>query len=201
MVLKFVLKNAFLRGPDWGGGSSNAAAVLQGLNRLAGEPFALENLAAMGKRLGSDIPFFVHGSPAVVSGVGDEIAPVFGLFAHHLVIVYPGFESSTARVYKKCNLALTRCKKLHTVPVLTGDPAYVEGLLCNDLEAPAAQESPGIHSVRAALENTGTDKVLMSGSGSSVFALFRHESAAERVRDQIGRDHDTWQVFACRMLV
>ncbi|MBI9077232.1 MAG: 4-(cytidine 5'-diphospho)-2-C-methyl-D-erythritol kinase [Desulfatibacillum sp.] len=188
-------------GAGLGGGSSNAASVLQGLNTLLGEPFSLENLAAMGARIGSDVPFFVYGRPAWITGTGEGIDLVTGLYPHHIVVVFPAIEASTARVYKKCNLALTRCKKIHRVPVLTGDQSYIEGLLCNDLERPALEEYPGIDDARKALLQTEAKGVLMSGSGSSVFGLFREHAGARETRLSLERQHPDWQVFSCQLIV
>ncbi|SHK70080.1 4-diphosphocytidyl-2-C-methyl-D-erythritol kinase [Desulfatibacillum alkenivorans DSM 16219] len=199
--LSITLEKNIPAGAGLGGGSGNAASVLNGLNTLLGRPFSLEKLADMGARIGSDVPFFVYGKPAWITSVGEAIDLVRGLYPHHLVVVFPGIEASTAKVYKKCNLALTRCKKIHRVPDLTGDPAYVEGLLCNDLERPALEEYPGIGKAKDALSQTQALGVLMSGSGSSVFGLFRQEAEAVETRRTLESKHPGWRVFSCRLLV
>ncbi len=199
--LSMILEKRIPAGAGLGGGSGNAASVLLGLNTLLSSPFSLEALAEMGARIGADVPFFVHGKPAWVTGIGEHIEPVTGLYPHHLVIVFPGFESSTARVYKKCNLALTRCKKIHRVPVLTGDPTYVEDLLCNDLEIPALSEYPDIMKAREVMKETQASGVLMSGSGSSVFGVFREQAEAEETKNFLKSKYSQWQVFSCRLLV
>ena len=199
--LSIILEKKIPAGAGLGGGSGNAASVLRGLNKLMGEPFSLKKLAALGARIGSDVPFFVYGRPAWITGVGEGIDLLTGLYPHHIVVVFPGIEASTAKVYKKCNLALTRCKKIHRVPVLTGDPAYVEGLLCNDLEMSALEEYPGIGKAIEALSQIRTQGVLMSGSGSSVFGLFRQEAEAVKARQTLKAQYPGWQVFCCQLIV
>lgn len=188
-------------GAGLGGGSSNAAAVLVGLNQLADKPFLKQELARMGSQLGADVAFFVYGVPALATGIGEKIEPVSGLFSHHLIIVFPGFGVSTALVYKKCNLALTRCEKIHNVPDLTGDSGIVENLLCNDLETAAIAEHPEIETVGQALLKANAAGVLMSGSGSAVFGLFREKAHAEKAKDRVLDGHACWEAFVCQMLV
>lgn len=187
-------------GAGLGGGSSNAAAVLKGLNVLEDSPFSTAQLAAMGARLGADVPFFVYGKPALATGFGEKITPFDCMYLHYMVIVYPGFAASTARVYKKCNLALTRCKKIHRVPDLTGGLRAVEDLLCNDLEEPAMALYPEITGVKAAFLETGAKGALMSGSGSSVFGLYDSRAQAVAAQERLREINSRWSVFLCRML-
>jgi 4-diphosphocytidyl-2-C-methyl-D-erythritol kinase len=191
-------------GAGLGGGSSNAAAVLLGLNRMLGEPFQLETLMEMGAGLGADVPFFILGRPALAEGIGEILTPVEGLYPHHIIVIYPGVAVNTGSVYKKLNLTLTRFIKIHSLPEFKGEPSITEALPTNDLEAAAVPDFPVIAAAKRALVDSGARVALMSGSGSSVFGLFRTEAEAEAARKALpecqGFSPD-WTVFMARLLV
>jgi len=182
-----------------GGGSSNAATVLLGLNRWFGNPFGLETLARMGRGLGADVPFFVWGKPGLATGIGDRIEPVLGLPPLHAVLVYPGFGISTAAVYGKLNLALTKCEKKHKHPSLPQSLRHVAHLLHNDLEKVAVADHPEIEKVKKDLIEAGAQGALMSGSGSTVFGLFSERRQAQRAVSVLQRN-DRWRVFLADLL-
>jgi 4-diphosphocytidyl-2-C-methyl-D-erythritol kinase len=94
-----------------GGGSSNAASVLKGLNEHYGHPFSRNQLRSMGLGLGADVPFFLFGKPALVSGIGEKLESYAGPLPFHVVVVYPGFKVSTGEVFQNLNLGLTKCEK------------------------------------------------------------------------------------------
>ena len=94
-----------------GGGSSDAAAVLVGLNRHYDNPFSRHELRAMGQKIGADVPFFIDRKPAIATGIGEKLKPYNHLKPLKVLLVYPGFGVSTAAVYEKLNLGLTKCEK------------------------------------------------------------------------------------------
>ena len=187
-------------GAGLGGGSSNAATVLKVLNRYFGHPFSSAELASLALPLGADVPYFLYGRPAIVSGIGEIIQPYHGLKPTALLIVYPGVGLSTAKVYGGLNLRLTKCeKKLRNL--LLKKEAFEAGVhLCNDLESPASQMCPDILAIKAALSEHGAKGTLMSGSGSAVVGLFKDAQAAQQARKGLSA-HDPWQVFQGRLLV
>ncbi|MFP4475232.1 MAG: 4-(cytidine 5'-diphospho)-2-C-methyl-D-erythritol kinase [Desulfatibacillaceae bacterium] len=187
-------------GAGMGGGSSDAAGVLCGLNRLFGDPLEREVLHGAGLALGADVPFFVDCVPAWATGVGDVLEPVAGLYPHHLVVVYPGVVVNTGSVYKKFNLALTRCQKIHRLPEFNGEPSLVEELLCNDLETVTLHDFPPIARARKALVDAGARGALMSGSGSAVFGLFRSRPEAREAMDRLDADSG-WRAYAAPLVV
>jgi 4-diphosphocytidyl-2-C-methyl-D-erythritol kinase len=175
-------------GGGLGGGSSNAATVLLGLARLAGlDPFSppvSERLAGLGRELGADVPFFLVGGCALGVDRGDRIvplpdpAPPGGTGALHLVL--PPFGLSTAEVFGRLARVaapepfepLERALAGARVPI-------VELIGRNDLEAPAFALSPALGAMYTSLVRGGAGRVRMSGSGSSLFALFADAAAAE----------------------
>jgi 4-diphosphocytidyl-2-C-methyl-D-erythritol kinase len=161
-----------------GGGSSNAAAVLWGLNHRYGRPFSRPELMSMGASLGMDVPFFLFGRPALATGRGDRLQPYDGLKPHSVVLVCPALEVSTAAVYKSLNLRLTKCKKRLKSSLFNGRMFDARTDLCNDLETVTLVRYPAVVAARRALAQQNPLGVLMSGSGPAVFGIFDDRQAA-----------------------
>jgi len=95
-----------------GGGSSNAAFILLGLNQYYGRPFSRDELIAMGLSIGADVPFFIFQKPALASGIGEKLEAYQKLDPFKVLVIYPpGISVSTSDIYKNFNLGLTKCKK------------------------------------------------------------------------------------------
>jgi 4-diphosphocytidyl-2-C-methyl-D-erythritol kinase len=172
-------------GAGLGGGSSNAAAVFNGLNRHFDNPFTFQQLRSMALTIGADVPFFIRGKPALVTGIGEKLEPFGGLKPMPVLLIYPGVGLSTAGVFKKFNLALTKCeKKIRSI--LLGDlPFNAVEHLHNDLEATAASICPPINTAKKLLLEHGADGAMMTGSGSTVFGLFFDREQAELARQKL----------------
>jgi 4-diphosphocytidyl-2-C-methyl-D-erythritol kinase len=189
-------------GAGLGGGSSNAAGVLMGLNDHYGSPFTREALINMGKQLGADVPFFIFGSPAVAAGIGDILNPFSYLKSYCILLIYPSVSISTAEVYRTLNLPLTKNKKITTNTIFKMDwGRSAPNLLRNDLEAAAFSICPDIQTAKQTMLAAGASGALMSGSGSSVFGLFENMDQAQRAYRRIVSDHPQWQVFLTQMTV
>ena len=179
-----------------GGGSSNAACVLKGLNRHYGYPFSLNQLMSMGLDLGADVPFFIFGKPALASGIGEKLEAHPGTLPFYFVVVNPGFMVSTAEVFQKLNLGLTKCEKKIKKPFLIKFGFNPSLHLCNDLEIVTASEHPVITSIKEQLLAYGALGALMSGSGPTVFGLFSDFHTAERAKLAIS-ENTRWDAFVC----
>jgi 4-diphosphocytidyl-2-C-methyl-D-erythritol kinase len=177
-----------------GGGSSNAAAVLVGLNRHSGHPFSREALQDMALSLGADVPFFVLGTPSLATGVGEVLTPVENLPKFHVLLVNPGIRVSTAAVFKQLNLALTNPQKISKEKFFKARRLDPVRALWNDLETVTASLFPEIHSIKAALLANGADGALMTGSGPTVFGLFYDRQAARMAREALS-EKATWRLF------
>lgn len=168
-----------------GGGSSDAATTLMGLNRLLALGYSNAELMAIGLQLGADVPFFIFGQPAIAEGIGEKLTPVTGLPKLPLVIVNPGIPVATAWVYQ--NLRLTTAKVAAKIPVLYESAADLCGILSNDLEAVTIGRFPVIREIKEQLIAAGAVGALMSGSGASVFAVFADEQQAATAAGQLAR--------------
>lgn len=170
-------------GGGLGGGSSNAAAVLMALNAHYKSPFSTTELMALGLKLGTDVPFFIFGFPAIVSGVGERLEKVTGLKSYHLVLCDPGVAASTARVYKNIDYRLTENQKYNKYvglnESLRGQAFDVREHMHNDLEESACRLYPEIKEAKETMAVLLQRKVYMTGSGAVLFALFSARENAE----------------------
>lgn len=178
-----------------GGGSSDAATVLMGLNDMLGLGFSPEQLMETGVKLGADVPFFIFKHAAWATGIGDRLEEVHGLPPVWYVLVNPGLEVSTAWVYK--NLRLTSARDNLRIPRFSGSVEEVIDLLHNDLETVTVERFPLIEQVKQELVQLGAKGALMSGSGSTVFGVFSDESTAQAAADKMSC-HDGWRAFAVK---
>jgi len=163
-------------GAGLGGGSSNAAVVLNVLNKKYHYPFSRRELMDMGLFLGADVPFFIHGGPALAKGVGDRLETALPLQPYHVLLFYPGIQALTGEVYKKMDFSLTKRGKSNINNPLksgrTGSVVDIKSGLHNDLETAALIRYPDIGLAKKELLQFQPEGVLMSGSGSTFFALF-----------------------------
>jgi 4-diphosphocytidyl-2-C-methyl-D-erythritol kinase len=183
-----------------GGGSSNAAAVLLGLNQHYGSPLDDEQLKEIAIKVGADVPFFLMRSAAIARGIGDRLEAYEALPRRSVLLVCPTHEVSTAWVYKNLNLALTNCEKSFKYRYFQEDFSKVIDLLCNDLEQVTASKFPEVKVIERALLDLGAETALMSGSGPSVFGLFSNAQQAENALGSI-KGRNKWETFLAELLV
>jgi 4-diphosphocytidyl-2-C-methyl-D-erythritol kinase len=181
-----------------GGGSSNAAAVLTGLNRLWNLNVPSETLHELAARLGSDVNFFMAGGAAVCRSRGERIEPIICTFTGTILLVNPGFGISTKWAYESWAKASAESRLTGKSPEVSlllralaeDDLAGVSQCLFNSLEAPSIRKFPVLELIKQALRENGATGALMSGSGATVFGLFANAQAAERsarqIREQFG---------------
>lgn len=182
-----------------GGGSSNAASVLLGLNHLYGCPMTREELVRIGRGLGADVPFFLFQAPALASGIGDELQAYPELVPWPVLIISPSFHVSTRMVYQNLNLQLTNHQKRPTRTHLNKAAFNPSFHLYNDLEAVTLALHPELIRIKDCLKSLGAVGALMSGSGPSVFGLFQDRSAVRRARAEWPPD-SAFQLFEVDLL-
>lgn len=156
-----------------GGGSSDTAAVLRGANRLLSLGLSVEDLCAVGVRLGADVPFCIHGGLALVEGIGEEITELPGGHVYNLLLANLGFPVATAKVYAAFDKdpadAPGNIDNL-AAAILSGDQSGIRRWSVNMLEPPAFRLYRRLSELRDACADTSACARL-SGSGGTVWAL------------------------------
>ena len=171
-----------------GGGSGNAATTLLALNELFGQPLATEKLDELAAALGSDIPFFLYGKPALATGRGEKVESLENfpaLAGKAFFLIHPGFGISTPWAYQNLarfpaalNGEKGRAQKLISL-LQTADLKTAAREFYNSLEAPALDKFPVLALYQEFLREHGALAALMSGSGSTTFAITENLAAAE----------------------
>lgn len=193
-------------GAGLGGGSSDAASTLMGLNKLWGLGLSTEELIQIGALIGSDIPFFLNGPSAIVKGRGDIIEKIEIKDTHILLLIKPEFSISSAWAYNELD-RIRRKKNRGTVEQGSGSfevftstvtfatnsvqktflrsSFYNEPLLFrNDLEGPVFKNFPLLRKIKNNLFQKGALYSAMTGSGSVIFGVFKSEQEALEAKDK-----------------
>ncbi len=193
--VRAVLTKRIPAGRGLGGGSSDAAAALIGLLRLAAKPIDTVRLIQIASALGADVPFFLGGGRAVGIGRGDEISPL------------PDFPKRTILVVSPRDIAVpTRDAYQWIAPQLTNPPDTTklmrfcalcwspqEDTLSNDFEAAVFPRYPRLAAIKRGLLKQGAAEAALAGSGSAVFGIFQNPARARRAAQAFPKD----QVFVC----
>jgi 4-diphosphocytidyl-2-C-methyl-D-erythritol kinase len=185
-----------------GGGSSDAAAVLCALNHLHGEPFGRGVLLQMASELGSDVPFFLCGSPlALAWGRGERLLTLPPLPSRPVLVAHPGVAMPTGPAFGR--IAAARGPEFR-VPAFGFDVAALQDweavarLAVNDFEPVAEEQIPSLRSAREAMQGAGAEIAMLSGSGASVFGVFGSQAEQEREAERLGREG--WAVWRAETL-
>lgn len=170
------------------GGSTNAAAVLVGLNRLWGTGLSQERLIELGIQLGSDVPFFVPSRPARVEGIGERVTPLHVSRPFWLVIATPPVAKSTGNVYRLFD-ELSEVQSPNTGAMESalekGDLQGVAASLGNVFEQVMIPRHPEIGRLKEAMLDGGALGALMSGAGPTVFGIVPDEETGHTVLERV----------------
>jgi 4-diphosphocytidyl-2-C-methyl-D-erythritol kinase len=168
------IKKVIPTGAGLGGGSSNAAAVLVGLNKIT-KNLSQHDLHTLSPKIGADVAFFTGCRSAMAEGIGEKITLIKDLPLFHYILINPGFEVSTRDIYKQWDKLQPGPAKLDDI----GETIILfrkgEFPLRNDLEQPAADLYPEIETLKELLFGLGIEAASMTGSGPTVFAVFKEE--------------------------
>lgn len=173
------IKKRIPAGAGLGGGSSNAAATLTGLNKLLRCNLTETELLRLGVEIGADVPFFIYDKPsALAEGIGEQLSPVTIQVPLWLVIVFPGFSISTKWAYENYRVLTNEGKNIRILRSFKQLNSVLH-ILINDLENVVTKQYPEIQEIKHTLIQAGACSSLMSGSGSSVFGIFPDEQQAQ----------------------
>lgn len=180
------------------GGSSDAAAVLLATNRIFHLGLSREQLLARGLKIGADVPFCLLGGTALAEGVGERLTPLRNLPACHILLAKPAFGVSTKEVFQEL-----RADKITKHPDVDGMVAAIRdgslaGVLSrmeNVLEGVTIPKRPEIQRLKDTMTAAGAERALMSGSGPTVFGIFRDYAKAAACRDKLRANYSDVHSF------
>jgi 4-diphosphocytidyl-2-C-methyl-D-erythritol kinase len=192
--IRIIIKKGIPVASGLGGGSSDAAATIIGLNKLLDLRKSKEDLMEWGATLGADVPFFIFGSPALATGIGDKLKRVSFSFSPWYILISFPFKVSTEWAYSNLNLRLTKEGFWSNIPELFQNLEELTGLFKNDLESVTQKRYPEILNAKRELISRGAKGVLMSGSGPTIFGIFPDEPSARHAYKGITQDRG-WEKF------
>lgn len=176
-----------------GGGSSDAASTLMGLNLLWNLGLTEHELARIGETVGSDVPFFFHGPVSVIEGRGEIVSPVRLGISHAVLLVKPHIGISSAWAYAELDMVsmgqeLTKKDnniKLFCLALEKGDFSLLSSIRRNDLEPLVIKRYPVVAEIREKLLERGALFSSMSGSGPTVYGVFENEHEALKAMEHM----------------
>ncbi|MBI5869904.1 MAG: 4-(cytidine 5'-diphospho)-2-C-methyl-D-erythritol kinase [Actinobacteria bacterium] len=179
------------------GGSTDAAAILRLLTFMFRLELPPERLAEIAAGLGADVPFFLEPGPQLARGAGELLEPLPGLPDYAVVLVKPVVSISTAEVYALYDGLASptsedfeeRCRESAQALASLSEAADLPSIMHNDLEEPAATLFPGLFELKQELLDSGALAALMSGSGPTVFGIYRDLEAAEAAAALLRQTH------------
>jgi len=191
--VEIILKKSIPVAAGLGGGSSNAATTLLALNELAGHPLSTAVLMEMGASLGADVPFFIFARNAWAFGIGERLEAVADLPYFHFLLVNPGFELSTRKVYEGLNFTLTKETIHYSIPRFFKRQDVIKGLY-NDLERVSINLHPVLAEIKTLLLGQGAAGALMSGSGPTIFGVFDNEEMVVKAERSL-QGYGNWSLY------
>lgn len=203
--VRIVLEKRIPAGAGLGGGSSDAAAALAGLNRFWKLRLPASRLRVLGARLGSDVPFFLAGSAAAIgTGRGERLRPVRSRLRAWAAVVKPRFGIPTRGAYAALDRLPPSRRPRPTASLASCFRAVRSGRLRaliphNDFEAAVFPARPRLARLKSSLLAAGASCAFMTGSGSAVVGLFASRPCARRAASLLGRRHRAWS--ACTRLL
>ena len=193
----FHLEKILPRGAGLGGGSSDAATVLRMLCNLWELDDATIALKSLALKIGSDVPFFLHGQTAYAEGRGEQLTPMADyVFPFSLAVVVPPIHISTAWAFQQVNVSGMNPPNLIEV-VRSNDLDRWRCELVNDFEKPVYSQWPIIQEVKSSLLRSGAGFASLTGSGAGVYGIFESkEDAEEAAEEAAANGYATWHQAA-----
>lgn len=172
-----------------GGGSSDAASILMIMSQHYGNPLSSEEMVELAASLGADVPFFLTGGSCFCEGIGEIVTEVPSLSGMHMVLVKPSLGVPTGKCFNLCDeypevfdeeMYRSKMEEIFTNDEITPIERIqmAKDLLTNDLQKPAMEITPRISDVKSIVDGTDPVFSMMSGSGSTVFAIYSDDKKA-----------------------
>ncbi|MGN0376605.1 MAG: 4-(cytidine 5'-diphospho)-2-C-methyl-D-erythritol kinase [Suilimivivens sp.] len=180
------------------GGSTDAAAVFHGLNELFQLHMNLEKMKKLGVKIGADVPYCIMGGTAFSEGIGEILTPVSAPPKAYLLIAKPDINVSTKFVYENLHadtLSVHPDIDGMVEALKLGDLKGITERMGNVLETVTVKEYPIIEKIKDEMKKAGAENALMSGSGPTVFGIYREEDTARKAYEIIKRQGVAKQIF------
>ena len=178
------------------GGSTDAAAVLVGLNDMLDAGFSNEELAEIAEKIGADVPFCIYGGTMTANGIGTILTPIPAMPECYIVAVKPDIQISTKEAYQKSDeTGYEQCRSIEPMvnAICSGNIKAIGKALYNKFEE--VVEVPEIDIIKSCMRKFNADGALMTGSGSVIFGIFEDKSDANDCADELERDFpNVWLV-------
>lgn len=180
------------------GGSTDAAAVFRGMNQLFSLGMSTEEMKEMAVKIGADVPYCIEGGTQLSEGIGEILTPVKGIPHFYLLIAKPEISVSTKYVYE--NLHLEELSKHPDVDgmveaIKISDLDGIVSRLENVLETVTVKKYPVIGEIREFMKQHGAENALMSGSGPTVFGIYKDRQKAEEAAELLKQENTAKQIF------
>ena len=189
--VKIYVKNHIPQGAGLGGGSSNGATVLKGLNDLYGLELSADKLSKLAMKIGADVPFFIRGGTQLGEGIGEILTPINVQLDFTFLLVIPPVFISTEWAYNELkNVLEDRVEKANFADLFKRDEIPFE-LFQNDFERIVIPAHPEIGEIKDSLLNNRARYASLSGSGSTVFGMFDEDTAAKAAESFLTSDYRT----------
>lgn len=184
------------------GGSSNAAAVLYGMNRLYQLGLTDQELMERGVKLGADVPYCIMRGTVLAEGIGEELTPLPAMPKCHVLLAKPPISVSTQMVYEKLDAQeVTEHPDIDGIisGLEKGDLHKITSSMGNVLENVTITEHPEIERIKDVMKEEGALNAMMSGSGPTVFGIYDDKSLARRAAERIRKEQLAKQVHVTTM--
>ncbi len=185
-----------------GGGSSNAATVIKGINHLLKLKLSKEKLMQIGLKVGADVPFFLFEGPAMAEGIGEQLKKIKTMPKLLFLVVNPNIKVLTSAVYRKYSMDhLPKKPPRFEVPFAYRTKRDVAKILHNDLEKVTIKDFPIIGEIKGEMLKLGAIASQMTGSGPTVFGMFSDKAKLEKAYEKMEKKMDKgWKVFMAENL-
>lgn len=166
-----------------GGGSSDCAAALRGMNRLWNLDLSFAELVEMGLEVGTDVPYCLYGTTSFIQGKGEIVRPLIPMPQCWVILVKPRVSVSTRKIFQQVELKDLPHPDMRALSqaILSEDYDEMIRQMGNSLEATTIPKYPVVQQIKDRMMQYGADIALMTGSGPTVFALCRQHSRAQRI--------------------
>ena len=200
--LKIIIEKKIPVAAGLAGGSADAACVIKGINKLFNLGLDKKTLMKIGEKIGADVPYCMCKNTALATGIGEKIEKLQNIGAVDIILIKPKFSISTAMVYKEFDYSMPKVRPNFDILLKAIENNEIDVIaknMVNVLETVTERKNPIIAKIKDQLVKNGAMGALMSGSGPSIFAIFKDENTAKNAY-QIMKDDSLYESFLTKTI-